>query len=223
MKRTLDVDLGELLRTLTSDPAGSEDETTRRILDAADELFRQHGVRRCTVDEIAERSGLGRTTVYRRFEGRSQIVTAALARECRRFFSSILLATVHLDRIEDAVVEGFLTGLRSAESSLLSELVRTEPEVLRLLTVDAGPIIGVARDVLVAASGVDTAPETRRRVQIVAEVLVRLAISFVADDRSVIPLDDPERARADLHDLLDPLLQPLASLAVEVSPDRGAG
>ena len=71
MKRTLDVDLGELLRTLASDPDGPEDETTRRILDAADELFRQHGVRRCTVDEIAERSGLGRTTVYRRFEGRS--------------------------------------------------------------------------------------------------------------------------------------------------------
>ena len=208
MARSLHVDLDDLLRAL-ADGAEGEDEITRRILDAANELFAHHGLRRCTVDDIAERSGLGRTTVYRRFEGRSQIITAVLARECRRFFGTILLATMHLERLEDAVVEGFLSGLRSAESSLLSDLVRTEPEVLRLLTVEAGPIIHVARAFLASASGVPADAPEHHRVEVVAEVLVRLAISFVADDRSVIPLEDPERARADLHDLLDPVLAPL--------------
>ena len=211
MARSLRVDLDELLRSL-SQGAAPEDEVTSRILDSAQELFAQHGLRRCTIDEIAEHSGLGRTTVYRRFEGRSQLITAVLARECRRFFGSIFLATAHLDRAEDAVVEGLLTGLRSAESSLLSELVRTEPEVLRLLTVDGGPIIAVAREFLVHASGVGSDASSRRQVQVVAEVLVRLAISFVADDRSVIALDDPDRARADLHALLDPILEPLSAL-----------
>jgi AcrR family transcriptional regulator len=210
MARSLHVDLDELLRSL-SQGAAPEDEITARILDAAQELFAQHGLRRCTIDDIAEHSGLGRTTVYRRFEGRSQLITAVLARECRRFFASIVLATAHLERVEDAVVEGFLTGLRSAESSLLSELVRSEAEVLRLLTVDAGPIIAVAREFLVQASGVDAEGPARRRVQVVAEVLVRLAISFVVDDRSVIVLDDEEQARADLHALLDPILEPLAA------------
>lgn len=209
MARSLRVDLDELLRAL-SDGAAPEDEVTGRILDAAQELFALHGMRRCTIDDIAEHSGLGRTTVYRRFEGRSQLITAVLARECRRFFGSILLATAHLDRVEDAVVEGMLTGLRSAESSLLSELVRNEPEVLRLLTVDAGPIIAVAREFLVHASGIGPGTAAHRQAQVVAEVLVRLAISFVADDRSVLPLDDPDRARADLHALLDPILVPLA-------------
>lgn len=210
MARALHVDLDELLRAL-SDGAAPEDEVTGRILDAAQELFALHGMRRCTIDDIAEHSGLGRTTVYRRFEGRSQLITAVLARECRRFFGSIFLATAHLERVEDAVVEGMLTGLRSAESSLLSELVRTEPEVLRLLTVDAGPIIAVAREFLVRASGIGSDAPARRQAQLVAEVLVRLAISFVADDRSVLALDDPDGARADLHALLDPILVPLAT------------
>jgi AcrR family transcriptional regulator len=208
MTRSLRGDLDELLRSLSQGVA-PEDEVTSRILDAAQELFAQHGLRRCSIDEIAEHSGLGRTTVYRRFDGRSQLITAVLARECRRFFGTIVLATAHLERTEDAVVEGFLTGLRSAETSLLSELVRNEPEILRLLTVDAGPIIAVARDVLVDASGIDAQGPARRQVQVVAEVLVRLAISFVADDRSVIALSDEEQARADLHALLDPILEPL--------------
>ena len=211
MARSLHVDLDELLRSLAQG-ASPEDELTSRILDAAQELFALHGMRRCTIDDIAEHSGLGRTTVYRRFEGRSQLITAVLARECRRFFGSIFLATAHLERVEDAVVEGLLTGLRSAESSLLSELVRTEPEVLRLLTVDAGPIIAVAREFLVHAAGVAPAAASHRQVQGVAGVLVRLALSFVADARSVIALDDADRARVDLHALLDPILQPLAAL-----------
>lgn len=208
MRRSLNVDLDGLLSSLAvaSEPS---DEVTSRILDAAADLFMRHGVRRCTIDEIALHSGLGRTTVYRRFENRGDLVTAVLARECRRFFSSTLLATAHLERVEDVVVEGFLAGLGSSDRTMLAELVRSEPEVLRLLTVDAGPLIAVARDLLVGASGPLEDPAARRRAEIVAEVLVRLALSFVTDDRSVIPLDDPDRAREDLHILLDPLLAPL--------------
>jgi AcrR family transcriptional regulator len=222
VRRSLDVDVDDLVLSLTTSAPTPQDDTTRRILDAAGELFAAHGVRRCTIDEIAERSGLGRTTVYRRFPSRSQIVTAVLSRECQRFFASILLATSHLGRSEEAVVEGFLTGLRSAESSLLSELVRSEPDVLRLLTVEAAPIIAVARDFLVSASGIDR-PQDRRRAAVVAEMLVRLAISFVADDRSVIPLHDPEQSRRDLHDLLDPVLGPLVESRDHVSEPEGSG
>lgn len=211
MPRSLSVDLDDLVRSIAAGPE-SDDEVTDRILDAAAELFARHGVRRCTVDDIAEHSGLGRTTVYRRFDGRSQIVTAVLARECRRFFGSIVLATSHLDALQDAAVEGFLTGLRSAETSVLSELVRSEPEVLRLLTIDAGPVVTAGRDVLVAAFGDVESPDDRRRVAVVAEVLVRLAISFVLDGRSTIHMADAERARRDLHALLDPVLDPLAEL-----------
>lgn len=210
MRRTVSIDLDDLLRSLAA--AGGEDEITGRILDAAAELFERHGVRRCTVEEIAEHSGLGRTTVYRRFDGRGQIITAVLARECRRFFATILLSTAHLERIEDMVVEGFLTGLGTDEVARLSSLARQEPEILRFLTVESGPLIAVAREVLVSAFGPVEDADATRRVATVAESLVRLAISFVLDARSAVPMDDPDRARRALHDLLDPLLAPLDTL-----------
>jgi AcrR family transcriptional regulator len=204
--------MSDLLRSVTDDRTAGEDAVTGRILDAAGELFARHGVRRCTVEDIAEHSGLGRTTVYRRFDGRAQIVTAVLARDCRRFFTSIVDATAHLERIEDKVVEGFLTGLGADEAALLSSLARTEPELLHLVTVDSGPLIAVAREFLVGAFGPVVDGEARRRVAVAAEVLVRLAVSLVVDGRSVIPLDDAARAREDLHALFDPLLGPLADL-----------
>ena len=209
MRRTVDIDLGDLLRSMgTVDDA---DEIATRILDAASELFITHGIRRCSVEDIAEHSGLGRTTIYRRFDGRGQIIEAVLARECQRFFTSILASTAHLGRFQDVVVEGFLTGMRAAETSVLSSLVREEPDLLRLLTVDGGPVIAAGRDFLVAAFGTLDDPEDSERVAQVAEVLVRLAISLVLADDTVLPIDDAD-ASAALHRLFDPLLDPLAAL-----------
>lgn len=211
MRRKSGVDLDALLSSLRDTAAEPDDEVTTRILDSAAALFAEHGLRRCTMDDIAEHSGLGRTTVYRRFDGRAQVTTAVLTRECRRFFSSILLATAHLDRVEDAVVEGFLTGLASPERSLLTQLARQEPEVLALLTVESGPILVAARRVLVSAGGLDPDHPRARHAGVVAEMLVRLAISFVLEERSILDLANPEQLREDLHRLLDPLVEPLSA------------
>jgi AcrR family transcriptional regulator len=121
--------------------------------DAAAELFATRGIRRCSVEEIAERSGVGRTTVYRRFEHRNQIVEAVLARECQRFFTSIMVSTTGMERLEDQVIEAFLTGLHAAETSILAELVRTQPELLAMFTVDGAPVVDAATSFLVAAFG----------------------------------------------------------------------
>lgn len=217
MRRSLGVDIEELLASIARPTSAANDETAERILDAAAELFSTLGVRRTGMDDIAERSGLGRTTVYRRFDGRQQIVEAVLAREVHRFFGSILRSTAHLERFEDVVIESFLTGLRASEASLLATLVRAEPELLQLLTIDAGPVIAAARDFLVSAyRATRTSRRTRSahrgpdQVAMFAEVLVRLAISLVLTPQTVIPLDDDEATRRALHRLLDPVITPLS-------------
>lgn len=212
MRRNVGVDVDDLLASVIR-PIDQPDETTTRILDAASELFMTIGVRRCSVEDIAERSGLGRTTVYRRFDGgRSQIVEAVLGREIHRFFSGILTSTAHLERFEDVVIESFLSGLRASEASLLATLVATEPDLLRLFTIEGGPVVAAARQFLVMAYGAarpsGAADDTT--VAMVAELLVRLAISLVLTPQTVLPLDDTDEARAALHRLLDPLLVPLS-------------
>jgi AcrR family transcriptional regulator len=210
MTRAVVIDIDDVVRSALV-PA-QDDEATTRILDAAAALFVTRGIRRCTVEEIAERSGVGRTTVYRRFEHRNQIVEAVLARECHRFFSSILATTADVDRLEDQVVEAFLTGLHTAETSVLSGLVRTQPEVQALFTVDAAPLVAAASGFLVMAFGPVTTADQRRQVAAVAELLVRLAISLVVTGPGAIPSADDDASRAVLHSLFDPLIAPLAAL-----------
>lgn len=217
MPRSVRLHADDLLASIGR--AGEQDEIADRILDAAAEMFATVGIRRCSVDDIAERSGLGRTTVYRRFDGRQQIVEAVLAREVHRFFGSILQSTAHLDRFEDVVVESFLTGLTGTEASLLTTLARSEPELLQLLTIDGAPVVDAARSFLVAAyrtahghhhpGGLPDGVSVES-VALVAETLVRLAISLVLSPETVLPLGDPEAARAALHRFLDPITAPLA-------------
>ncbi len=210
MARPVVIDVDDVLRSVQV--VSSTDDTTTRILDAAAELFATRGIRRCSVEEIAERSGVGRTTVYRRFEHRNQIVEAVLARECQRFFTSIMVSTTGMERLEDQVIEAFLTGLHAAETSILAELVRTQPELLAMFTVDGAPVVDAATSFLVAAFGPVQGEPERRQVAAVAELLVRLAISLMVTGPGSFPVADDDVSRAALHRLLDPLLSPLVAV-----------
>ena len=95
---------------------------------------------------------------------------------------------------------------------MLTELVRTQPELRALFTVDAAPLIAAASGFLVMAFGPVTDADQRRQVAAVAELLVRLAISLVVTGPGAIPSADDDASRAALHSLFDPLLVPLAAL-----------
>jgi TetR/AcrR family transcriptional repressor of uid operon len=214
MRRAPKLDLVPLLGAL-ADP--SVDDTTGRILDAAAEVLASGGLRRCTVEEIAERGHIGRTTIYRRFDGRDEIVHAVLARELRSFFDTVARSVEHLDRIEDQVVEGFLTALDAARDSPMLPLLRSEPDLLMFLVTDAGPVLDMVTGLMVAqlqsvASGTEIDSQRARHG---AEIVFRLTVSFVLMPETTLPLDEPVAARESLHALFDPLLR-------EVTLDHGA-
>jgi AcrR family transcriptional regulator len=54
------------------------EETDRRILQAAVELLREGGPAAVNIDSVAARSGVARTTIYRRHRSRSELMTAVL-------------------------------------------------------------------------------------------------------------------------------------------------
>ncbi len=55
-------------------------EARDRILDAAYELFSQRGIRAVGVDEVVERADVAKTTLYRHFPSKDDLVLAFLAR-----------------------------------------------------------------------------------------------------------------------------------------------
>ncbi len=203
-RRSPALDAGAILAGIGVDHS---DEATSALLDATADLVSAYGVRRWSVDDVAERSGLGRTTVYRRFDGRDDLVHAVLARDIQRFFSAIASEVADVARLEDKLVEGFVVGLRAAHRSLIPRLVETDPGVaVALLT--AEPVVAVARRAMVDQYRALEPGGDAAAAELVAETLVRLAVSFVLSPGSVIVVEDEDRTRRALRRLISPLVRP---------------
>lgn len=184
------VDVDALLVALAVPPA--TDDVEGRILDASSTLLAERGLAGFEVDDVARMSGVGRSTIYRRFGDRNGLISAAIATQGRRFFSALAHAVGAEDDLEDQVVAAFAAGLRLARLGDFGDLLRTEPLLLRLLTVDSGPIVTAAREQIVSEArrrrpGLDPDHAAAR-----AELLVRLAISFVLLPESALDLADDE-------------------------------
>ncbi|QXC59591.1 TetR/AcrR family transcriptional regulator [Aquihabitans sp. G128] len=186
------------------------DPTTDRILGAAYEQLLAFGLRRSSIEDIAKRAGLARVTVYRRFGSKDELIREVLLREGRRVFAEVDAAVASFDEAEDQLVEGFVAILRTARSHpLLQRLLTTEAEVaVPSLTTHGAPVVALGREYL--AGHLLTAQEQGRLgaadVRAVAEVLVRLTLSFLLTPESVIPLATDDDARAFAHAFVLPAL-----------------
>jgi AcrR family transcriptional regulator len=202
--------------TLLTGAVGGEagppaDAVGNRILDAALDLAAASGVQHLTMEAVARRARVGRMTVYRRFGDKPALVAALGAREGRRCLAELDAAAPADSPIAEQVAAGFATSLRLArEHPLLSRLARVEPGiVLDALTDDGGALLQVARAYLAdrlrasQRAGVLGALD----VEEAAELLVRLALSFVLIPESVLPLEDEARIRALATQLLAPILE----------------
>ncbi|MFC5752560.1 TetR/AcrR family transcriptional regulator [Actinomadura rugatobispora] len=173
------------------------DDLDARILDAALAEFESYGLRRVSVEDVAKRAGVARTTIYRRFTNKEQLLQAVILRECRRFLTSIAEATEDLPSPEDAVVEGFVAGLRGARTHpLMTRVLESEPEAfLPQLSMNGGAVMLAARDIL--ADRLRRArPDDREDYAAVAEVLLRVAVSLLLVPGGGLALDDEDDIRA---------------------------
>jgi AcrR family transcriptional regulator len=203
--------LAVLARALDKGVDPPDDAVSERILDAALALSAASGVRNLTMDEVARRARVGRMTVYRRFDDREGLVEALGVRETRRCLAELDAATDPTAPIAEQVAEGFVTSVRlAAEHPLLARLAQVEPEVvLDTLNAHRGGAFAAAvaflahrlrqsQDAGVVGKDVD--------VDVVAELLSRVAFSFVLVPASSLPLDDEERLRTIARRHLLPLV-----------------
>lgn len=199
--------MSSLLELVLADP--STDDVGESILDTALEEFLAYGLRRTTVDVVAKRAGVSRATLYRRFDGKDALVQAVLVRESRRFFESIAAAVAGVSTVEDRLVEGFVVGVRYARADrLLNRLLASDPEaLLPYLTTNGALVVAAAREFLVVQGG-SREPVGGRTPDGVAELFVRLAISFTLLPESAIPLETDEEVRVFARAYLAPLMRP---------------
>jgi TetR/AcrR family transcriptional regulator, repressor for uid operon len=199
-----------LARALDPDFEPPDDAMSERILDAALALAASSGVRHLTMDDVARRARVGRMTVYRRFGTRENLLEALTTREGRRCLAELDDAMAPDAPIVDQVAEGFVTSLRLArEHPLLARLARSEPDsMLESLRADGGGMFAFARAFLAERLRASQRAGVLGAVQVEesAELLVRLAFSFVLIDDTVMPVDDEPRCRALARSLVAPIL-----------------
>ncbi|MEA2347973.1 MAG: hypothetical protein QOG62_1760 [Thermoleophilaceae bacterium] len=198
-----------LVRALSPQEQDTSDAMSDRILDAALERVAAFGVRRTTMDDVAEAAGVGRMTVFRRFGSKDALMEILAVREARRFLDAIDEAAGGIEDPVERIVETSVVALRFASTNpLLGRLSRLEPEtVLSILRADTPPLMSIARSYAKAQLLKDRDAFGEIDVDLVAEGLVRMALSFILVPAGPVPLEDEDATRAFARATLVPLLR----------------
>src|SRR5919108_3579221 len=88
--------------------------TPERILHAAFEAIRDFGLPRVTVEDVAQRAGLSRQTVYRYFPSKDELIIALVSREEEKLLDGVRAVFAAHEDLEQALKESMLFVLRYA-------------------------------------------------------------------------------------------------------------
>ncbi|MDR1672263.1 MAG: TetR/AcrR family transcriptional regulator [Bacteroidales bacterium] len=106
----------------------------KRILKAAQELFRETGIRNTTMDDIARQAGISKRTIYENFKDKEEVLVACI--NC--IFEENERYAAHVFRTSGSVVEAIVLlinkGAEYAQQqrhSALNEIKRYYPDVCK--------------------------------------------------------------------------------------------
>ena len=137
------------------------DATKKRLFDAAMELIGEKGFTEASVDEIVERAGVAKGTVYYHFSGKAELVEALIADRLKPLAESFHEAAAANSDDPRGAIEaivraelGFLSEHSSFSKLLLTEMWREDRVWRGTLVLLRNELVTVLRDVI--AQGIDT-------------------------------------------------------------------
>jgi AcrR family transcriptional regulator len=110
------------------------DPATEAILDAAVVEFERHGFRRVALDDVARRAQVSRTTIYRRFSNKDELVAAVIERENATLFADIAVELKQAGPQSNYYIEAFaLSILKFRHHRVLDRMITDEPALVLAL------------------------------------------------------------------------------------------
>jgi AcrR family transcriptional regulator len=158
-----------------------------------------------TMAEIAAAAGVSRQTLYKEFGSRDEFGQAFVIHEGERFLDAVDAAVLaHSDDPRAAIGAALATFLRTAGEDPLVRILLSDDGTAGLLpfvTTQGMPVVqwATARLTATIEQGWPEAPTAK--VRLLAEALVRLAISHVT-----APTDAPDTIAAGTGELLGPFI-----------------
>jgi TetR/AcrR family transcriptional regulator, mexJK operon transcriptional repressor len=114
------------------------------IVDAAYELFVKYGFQATTLDKVAQRARVSKLSIYRHFENKEALFSAAIAARCHQFAPQVLFegvdgsAEVQLKALGSSLLRTLLSpDVRSVEAMIMAD--KTNQKSLSKLHYEAGP------------------------------------------------------------------------------------
>ncbi len=176
------------------------------LLDAAGDLMRERGWAETTMADVAAAAGVSRQTLYHEFGSRNDFAQAYVLRETGRFVAAVEAAvTTRAADPRAALMAAFEVFLGAAAGHpLIHAIVSGDGNdgLLALVTTQGGPVLGLATERLAALFTASWPQVGAPRARLVADCVVRLAISHAA-----LPGGPAEATAAAVGEALGPYLE----------------
>lgn len=181
------------------------------VFNAMHELLVAQDWSAVTMSDVAKAAGLSRQTLYSTF-GNRQGLAQAYALQLSETFAGEIRDSIerHPGEIDLALREGINGFLQSSSRDpLIRALVTGEikPELLRLVTTEAGPLIERATEVLTPALADSWMQIEERQARLAASIIARIGISFIS-----LPPEDPDQLASGLTEVVVPYLTQVAQV-----------
>lgn len=120
------------------------------IIDAASELFVELGFQATTMEKVAQRAKISKLSIYRKFENKEALFSAAIAAHCHQFAPQALVeggdgsAEDQLVAVASSLLRTLLSpDVRSVEAMIMAD--KTNQQSLSRLHYQAGPAYVIAQ------------------------------------------------------------------------------
>ena len=176
------------------------------LFDAARDELQQRAWADITMADIASAAGVSRQTLYKEFGNRDEFSAAFVIREGERFLDAVEQAVrEHLDDPSAAVAAALEVFLVTAGEDPLMRILLSDDGtggMLPLVTTQSMPVVTWASARIAAVMRDGWPSATEHDAQLLAETLVRLAISYVT-----VPKGSPQATASDAAALLGPYIE----------------
>lgn len=206
MGRVADATIGEMAQARTPYAVAARELLRDTLFDAARDALALRPWADVTMAEIAAAAGVSRQTLYKEFGTRDEFAQQFVVREGVRFLAAVEDAVRrHLDDPRAALAAAlgvFLTA--AAEDPIVRTLLHDDGTggMLPLVTTQSQPVVTFASLRLTEVIHDGWPQVDRAEVELLAECLVRLAISY-----AMLPKDPPEQAIPTVMALIEPYVE----------------
>ena len=188
------------------------DDIKTRILDAVLSWAADTGLRKLSMDEVAQRAKVGRATLYKYFPGRDALIAALVKDELARFFADVHGVVALHDEPDERLIHGFAHAYRLLRGHpAVLPVLRLNPELLLPYVItDDSYALNLGSIFVESVMNLDEL-QGASRAQF-AEHVARAFHTLILIPTSVIDLDSPEGPENYARNFLVPVKNHLSTM-----------